>query len=109
VRNLSFSIKPKKVGDIEITDEFIQIYKKLILSAAKKVFGECVTFNNDERIVETIIMGELRNIAMFGHAYCPCRPQRIREHICPCEPAKRELDEKGICHCGLFIKPKKSI
>ncbi len=104
---MAFSIGPRrKVGNIEISDEFVSTYKKLILAAAKKYFGEWVEFNKNEKIVDAIVMGELRNIVNHGHAYCPCRPQRIREHICPCEPAKEELQTEGICHCKLFINPK---
>jgi len=94
-----------KIGDLEISKEFIETYKTLLLQAAKKFFGEHIQFNPDEKIVNSIIIGELRNMIMYGHAYCPCRIQRIREHICPCEPAKEELKKDGICTCKLFIDP----
>ncbi|MHA1616488.1 MAG: ferredoxin-thioredoxin reductase catalytic domain-containing protein [Candidatus Njordarchaeales archaeon] len=104
---MSFGIRGiRKVGEIEISDEFLATYKKLLLKAAKKFFGEWVEFNSNEKIVEGIIMGELRNMVEYGHAYCPCRVEKIREHICPCEPAKKELATQGICHCRLFINPK---
>ena len=96
---------PKKVDDIEITDEFIKIYKRILLKAAKKFFGEWVEYNPNERIVDSLILSELRNMVKYGHAYCPCRLEKIREHICPCEPAKEELQTKGICHCKMFINP----
>jgi len=94
-----------KVGDLEVPKEFIETYKKILLKAAKKFFGEQIEYNSNERIVESIIIGEIRNMVMYGHAYCPCRIQRIREHICPCEPAKEELKRDGICTCKLFIDP----
>ncbi len=104
----SFSIKPKrKIGEIEISEEFINIYKKILLSGAKKYFGEWVEFNSNTKIVETIILGELRNIVTYGHPYCPCRPEKIRDNICPCVPAKKELERDGICHCRLFVNPEK--
>jgi len=102
---MAFSFGSKKIDDVEISDEFVNTYKNLLLKAAKKFFGEWVEFNPNQKIVDTIVMGELRNMVQFGHTYCPCRPQKIRQHICPCEPAKEELQKEGICHCRLFINP----
>lgn len=102
---MGFSFGVRKVDDIEISDDFITTYKKLLLKAAKKFFGEWVKFNSNQKIVDAIIMGELRNIVQQGHAYCPCRPQKIRSHICPCEPAKEELQKEGMCQCRLFVNP----
>jgi len=99
--------KERKIDDIVITQDFLNTYKKILLKAAKKYFGEWVEFNPDERIVESILFGELMNMIKYGHAYCPCRLEKIREHICPCEPAKKELETNGICHCRLFINPQK--
>jgi len=94
------------IGDISVDKNFIETYKKILLAAAKKYFGEWVQYNENERIVDAIIRGEIKNMINFGHAFCPCRTEKIREHICPCEPAKKELEEQGICHCKLFINPR---
>ena len=99
------SKKVHKIEGMEIPQEFIETYKKILLQAAKKFFGEWVEFNPNERIVESLIISEIRNMLKYGHAYCPCRIERIREHICPCEPAKEELERDGICTCRMFIKP----
>jgi len=106
VIELQFGVRMRRIGDIEITDEFYETFKKVLLMAAKKYFGEDVEFNPNEKIVETIILGLLRNMTTFGHMYCPCRIEKIRQHICPCQPAKEELATKGICHCRLYINPK---
>lgn len=104
---MAFSVRgPKKVDDIEITEEFLETYKKLLLKAAKKFFGDWVEYNPNERLVNSLIISEFKNMVKYGHAYCPCRLEKIREHICPCEPAKEELMTQGICHCRLFINPK---
>ncbi|MCR8433328.1 MAG: ferredoxin-thioredoxin reductase catalytic domain-containing protein [Candidatus Korarchaeota archaeon] len=94
-----------EIEDIEVDEKFIDIYKMILLKAAKKFFGEHIEYNSDDVIVRGIILGEIRNMVRYGHAYCPCRIQKIREHICPCEPAKEEIRRNGICTCKLFIDP----
>lgn len=91
---------------LQVSDSFIEEYKKILLQAAKKFFGDWVEFNPNEKIVNSLIRSQLNNMIKYGHAYCPCRIEKIREHICPCEPAKEELQKQGICHCKLFINPK---
>lgn len=100
-----FTTGKAEVEGIEISEAFIEDYKKILLKAAKKFFGEHIEYNSDDRIVRSIILGELRNLVRYGHSYCPCRIQRIREHICPCEPAKEEIKKDGICTCKLFVDP----
>ncbi len=96
-----FKLLPEE--ELEVDEGFVEEFKRILLAAARKHFGKNVRFNSDERIVNAIIKGLLRNMVQHGHMYCPCRVEKIREHICPCEPAKGEIEENGICHCRLFV------
>ncbi|MDI6867701.1 ferredoxin-thioredoxin reductase catalytic domain-containing protein [Methanoculleus sp.] len=67
--------------------------------------------NPDERQLETVIRGLVRNKERFGAAYCPCRlrsgdPEKDRIIICPCIYHEQEIEEQGACHCKLFFKKK---
>jgi len=58
----------------------------------------------------------LRNMLIVGliknKGFCPCKPQKVNEHLCPCQPSKffkgaeKEIEETGHCHCGLFFDQK---
>ena len=34
--------------------------------------------------------------------YCPCRIEKTEETKCICKDFQQQ--ERGVCHCGLFIK-----
>ena len=65
--------------------------------------------NPDEKIVNFIIKGLLKNKKEKGELYCPCRrvtgsKEEDKKIICPCVFSLTEIREKGKCHCGLFVK-----
>ena len=65
--------------------------------------------NPDERIVEGILEGLLRNEQKYGFRYCPCRPVTGNQtedlpKICPCKWHHEEIEKMGHCHCGLFVR-----
>jgi len=65
--------------------------------------------NPNREIVETIIKGLLENEKKFQKRYCPCRrptgnKKEDEKIICPCIWHKKEIEEKGHCLCGLFVK-----
>lgn len=45
---------------------------------------------------DSVIQGIIRK---DGH--CPCKLLPVS---CPCPEHEREIEEKGHCHCGLFVK-----
>ena len=53
--------------------------------------------NNDTELVEEIILA-LKN----NDGYCPCRAEKTEDTKCMCKEFREQ--EKGLCHCGLFIK-----
>lgn len=51
---------------------------------------------------DKILAIKARNIDEYA---CPCYPNDP-EHFCMSPLCKAELDSKGRCHCGLFVKEK---
>lgn len=66
--------------------------------------------NPDKSFVDMIADGVLQNEKKYGLKLCPCRirdgtRERDLELICPCNfKTHPEWSEKGMCHCGLFMK-----
>jgi len=65
--------------------------------------------NPDEKIVDFVIKGLLKNKKEKGELYCPCRrvtgnKKEDEKIICPCVFSLSEIRENGKCHCGLFVK-----
>ena len=65
--------------------------------------------NPDEKIVNFVIKGLLKNKKEKGELYCPCRrvtgnKQEDKKIICPCAFHKKEIKQDGKCKCGLFVK-----
>lgn len=62
--------------------------------------------NPDHKKVEMLLKGMNSIAKNFGEFYCPCKAKRIPENICPCKAAQTEIDAKGKCHCGLFVRSR---
>ncbi len=78
--------------------------KTLNISASTEVIVIKVTFNKDEKIVQTIKEG----LKKTG-GYCPCRLERTEDNKCMCKEFKDQIkdpDFEGYCHCMLYYKSK---
>lgn len=65
--------------------------------------------NPDDKIVNFVLKGLLKNKKEKGELYCPCRrvtgnKQEDEKIICPCIYHLSEIKEQGRCHCDLFVK-----
>lgn len=65
--------------------------------------------NENEKAVEGIMNGLLRNKETKGELYCPCRmtigdKEKDKLIICPCVYHYKEVDTDGHCTCRLFFK-----
>jgi ferredoxin-thioredoxin reductase catalytic subunit len=65
--------------------------------------------NPDEKTVERVINGLLKNEKEKGRRYCPCRRLSGNQgedlkKVCPCAYHKDEIVQDGRCYCGLFAK-----
>lgn len=63
--------------------------------------------NPNEKALEGIILGLLRNKKFKGDIYCPCRlvtgnKEKDKEIVCPCVFHRGEIELQGRCKCTLF-------
>jgi len=82
-----------------------ELRKKLQEYADKSGFK----LNPNEKVVEGIISGLLRNRKFKGDIYCPCRivtgnKEEDKKIVCPCIYHKDEIKQMGHCKCMLFWK-----
>jgi ferredoxin-thioredoxin reductase catalytic chain len=55
--------------------------------------------------------GLVTNTTRYGYGSCPCRvASGVKKYdvdiICPCEYRDADVDEFGMCYCGLFVNEK---
>lgn len=70
---------------------------------------EGLMLNPDEKMLDMVFSGLLRNEKLHGEIYCPCRrvtddKEENKRIICPCSYHKEEIKEDGHCKCFLFFK-----
>ena len=70
-----------------------------------------IALNPNEKIVDTIIKGLLRNKETKGDIYCPCRlvtgkKEKDKEIACPCVFHRGEIELEGHCRCLFFFEKK---
>jgi len=62
----------------------------------------------DAQLLHDLIDGLAVNTERYGYGSCPCRVasgEKIADGdiICPCEYRDADVDEYGMCYCGLFV------
>ena len=62
----------------------------------------------DESLLDDLIEGLVENEERYGYASCPCRQASgVKRYdvdiVCPCEYRDADVDEHGMCYCGLFV------
>jgi len=65
----------------------------------------------DQQLFNDLIDGLSTNVARYGYGSCPCRVASGTKKydvdiICPCEYRDADVDEYGMCYCGLFVSEK---
>ena len=70
-----------------------------------------ISLNPDEKTVDGVVQGLLKNKDKHGEIYCPCRrvtgnKEKDKEIICPCIFGRGEIELQNHCHCNLFVKKK---
>jgi len=65
----------------------------------------------DQQLFDDLIDGLATNTARYGYGSCPCRVASGSKNydvdiICPCEYRDADVDEYGMCYCGLFVNEK---
>jgi ferredoxin-thioredoxin reductase catalytic subunit len=64
--------------------------------------------NPKGQTVQNILRAQNNLIKKLGKPYCPCKPKRVDENLCPCKDAQKEINEEGHCHCDLFYHKLRS-
>ncbi len=62
----------------------------------------------EEELLVDLIDGLAMNIERYGYGACPCRiASGIKTYdsdiICPCEYRDIDIEEFGMCYCGLYV------
>ncbi len=62
----------------------------------------------DEDLLDDLIEGLVKNEERYGYPSCPCREgSGVKTYdsdiICPCEYRDADVEEHGMCYCGLFV------
>ena len=62
----------------------------------------------DPELLEDLVAGIALNTERYGYGSCPCRiASGIETYdgdmMCPCEYRDADVDEFGMCYCGLFV------
>lgn len=65
-------------------------------------------FNKNMDITMPLLESLLINKEDYGYMACPCRLPNgdfdaDRDIICPCEYRDPDLEEFGVCYCGLYV------
>jgi len=65
----------------------------------------------DKQLLNDLIDGLEKNTTRYGYGSCPCRVASGKKNydvdiICPCEYRDADVDEFGMCYCGLFVSEK---
>jgi len=85
-----------------------EIIEKLIKEFKEYAMANGFQLNPDEKTVERVINGLLKNEEKYGKKYCPCRRVSGNEEdskkICPCFWHKDEIKKDGHCFCNLYVK-----
>jgi len=66
----------------------------------------------DEQLFNDLINGLATNTNRYGYGSCPCRvASGVKKYdvdiICPCEYRNADVDEFGMCYCGLFVNEQR--
>jgi ferredoxin-thioredoxin reductase catalytic subunit len=85
--------------------------EKLELKKRMEDYAESKGFhlNPNEKILDFVLMGLLKNKEKKGEIYCPCRvttgnKEKDKEIICPCVFHRGEIELQGHCKCNLFVQ-----
>lgn len=86
--------------------------KQTIIDSMKRNAKENGYFLCPEaQLFSDLIDGLATNISRYGYGSCPCRvASGLKKYdvdiICPCEYRDADVDEFGMCYCGLFVNEK---
>lgn len=65
--------------------------------------------NSDYDVITTAVKNIANNKRKYGEWYCFCQKrtgdkEKDKKIICPCARRARDVETRGSCKCGLYIK-----
>jgi ferredoxin-thioredoxin reductase catalytic subunit len=65
--------------------------------------------NPNQKFLNALIEGLIRNEERYGYPSCPCRlasgiVDYDRDIICPCDYRDPDVEEFGVCYCALYVR-----
>lgn len=65
--------------------------------------------NPDAQFLQSLLEGLKLNEERYGYPSCPCRLasgnfEYDRDVICPCDYRDADVQQFGMCYCGLFVR-----
>jgi ferredoxin-thioredoxin reductase catalytic subunit len=71
-----------------------------------------ISVNSDLEKVNRLLHALLKKETKFGETYCPCfvisgNKEEDSAIICPCKRCLLDVEDRGTCHCQLFVKKEK--
>ena len=83
------------------------LFNKLTLRDNKR--GYFLNHNTD--MAKGLVKALLKNEKRYGYQLCPCRlsagsRENDLDAICPCDYRDADLNEYGVCYCGLYVTKK---
>ncbi len=84
-------------------------YREILAWVREYAKEKGLVLNPDDRQLNAVIRGLVRNRLKHGERYCPCRirsgdPEKDRLIVCPCSHHEKEIVDEGHCHCNLFFR-----
>jgi len=81
-----------------------------VTSNARRYAAKCgLVLQPDPAQLAYVLNGLARNLLQHGRPLCPCRevtgdPDKDKLNVCPCHTHKEDIQLRGECECGLFVR-----
>ncbi len=85
----------------------LEVWTRLVAEAREAGYN----VNPDDAFARDLVRGLLENEQRYGYRACPCRlasgiSEKDLDIVCPCDYRDADLDEYGVCYCGLYVSPE---
>ena len=85
--------------------------KSILLNMEKNAKENGYYLCPDKELLNLLLDGLVTNENRYGYGSCPCRMSSGTKNydvdiICPCEYRDADVNEFGMCYCGLFVDEK---
>lgn len=90
-----------------MNDEVEKLHKKLDREAEASGYH----LNPDKEHTLGLVEGLIKNEKRYGYWACPCRladgkKEEDLDMICSCDYRDQDLNEYGMCYCGLYVSQR---